>query len=65
MAQKPICQELADELSAVIDRYAENALVSYAEAIGCLEIVKLDCYMSARDETLMGDAPEDGLPEIT
>jgi len=65
MAQKPICQELADELSAVIDKYAENALISYAEAIGCLEIVKLDVYQTARNETLGEDGPEDGLPEIT
>ncbi len=50
MAQKPISQQFQDDINAVIDRYKGESL-TFAEAVGVLEIVKLDLWISQNDET--------------
>ena len=43
MAGKPIVQQLQDDISEIIDRYRDQGL-TYGEAIGALEMVKLDIW---------------------
>lgn len=50
MSRKPICQQFQDDINEVIDRYKGEGL-SFAEAVGVLEIVKLDLWISQNDET--------------
>lgn len=51
MSAKPACQALADELTEVVDKYAENCQVSFAEAIGALELVKAGVILAAQQDT--------------
>ena len=50
MSQKPISQQLQDEIKEVIKKYTYGEL-TFAEAIGVLEIVKLDLWISQNDDT--------------
>lgn len=44
MSEQEQAQHLANELSAVIDRFRAEYDISYATAIGCLEIIKMDLF---------------------
>ena len=46
---KPIIQQFQDELNAVVDRY-RNEGITFGEAIGSLEIVKLDLHSELLEE---------------
>jgi len=50
MSSKPISQQLQDDLNAVIKdfKYGE---ITFCEAIGVLEIIKMDLWISQNDET--------------
>lgn len=49
MSTKPISQQLQDEINQVIKNHTYGEL-TFAEAIGVLEIVKLDLWISQNDE---------------
>ena len=49
MSQKPISQQLQDEINSVIKKHTYGEL-TFAEAIGVLEIVKMDLWISQNDE---------------
>jgi len=50
MSQKPICQQLQDELESVIHNFKYGE-ITFAEAVGVLEIIKMDLWISQNDET--------------
>ena len=50
MSAKPAIQCLSDELRAVIDKYADNCAISYAEAIGVLQMLQFDIYQTAASD---------------
>ena len=50
MSTKPVVQCLSDELRTVIDKYAENCAISYAEAIGVLQMLQFDIYKTAMSD---------------
>lgn len=45
---KPIAQQFVDDISAIIDKYRDEG-ITISEAIGGLEIVKLDLWNEAAD----------------
>jgi len=49
MSTKPISQQLQDEINQVIRKYTFGEL-TFAEAIGVIEIVKMDLWISQNDE---------------
>lgn len=49
MSDKEQAQALVNELHAVINRFRVEYDLNYANAIGCLEMVKLDLYWEGQD----------------
>lgn len=45
---KPICQQFQDEIEAVVRRYYDEGL-TLAEAVGVLDVVKLDLWSNQRE----------------
>lgn len=50
MSAKPICQQLQDEIESVIGNFKYGE-ITFAEAVGVLEIIKMDLWISQNDET--------------
>ena len=50
MDAKPISQQLQDDLNAVIKDFKYGEM-TFCEAIGVLEILKMDLWISQNDET--------------
>ena len=49
MDGKPLIQHFADDLQAVVDKYRNQGL-TIGEAIGAIEIVKLDLYEDLQED---------------
>ncbi len=49
MAIKPIAQCLQDNINKVIDKYRDEGL-TFSEAVGVLEIVKMDLYSEQAED---------------
>jgi len=52
MATKPIVQHFQDDLSAVVDKYRDQGL-TLSEAIGAIELIKLDLWHTEDEEELL------------
>lgn len=50
MSSKPIAQQLQDEINAVIKNFKYGE-ITFCEAVGVLEIIKMDLWISQNDET--------------
>lgn len=50
MGEKPIVQQFNDDLQAVVDKYRDQG-ITFAEALGAIEIVKLDLWSESQDES--------------
>jgi len=48
MSNKPIAQQLSDDIGAVIDKYREQG-ITVCEVIGCLELNKEDIISENRE----------------
>ena len=48
---KPMAQHLQDDLNAVIDKYRSEGLTK-SDAIGVLEIVKLDVWFEFQEDNI-------------
>lgn len=45
MPEKPLVQQFQDEIQAVVDKYkSEGISLTLSEAVGALELVKMDLY---------------------
>ena len=58
MDAKPIAQQFVDDIKAVVDRYRDQGITN-VEAMGALEIIKLDIYGEAQDDDESGSQPDE------
>lgn len=56
----PLCQQFQDDVNTAIDKYRDQGL-TLAEAIGVLEVAKLDLWLEAKREYIRDIAGDPGL----
>ncbi len=55
---QPFLDRMREDLEATVERYRSTVGLTYAEAVGVLEIVKLDLVEELRDELRAEQAEE-------
>ena len=50
MSAKPLIQCFQDDIFDIVDKYYDNGGLSLGEAIGALELVKLEVYLASCDK---------------